>query len=482
MKKISLTKPVIFILCVTAFILSTIIISSISLRLDLSKGKAYTLSPATNRIITKLDDLVTITLISSSDLPSRLIPLRTDVTDMLQEFQKNSNGKVAIQIRDPKKDSTALSEVQQLGIPEIQLSQIQRDTFAVSSVYFAIVIRYGDKKEVIPQAIDSSNLEYNLVSAIYKLTQKNTPIIGIIEEPALGSTSQISLMKQVFEQQYEVQSISLSDKENGLSKTKIVILIDDGVTQYSKDRLDQLSQFIQTGGTVIVCADGVWINNSLETSEPQHNLFSFLDEYGIKLEKNLVLSTSSLLVNFGSETMQFPTRYYLWPVTNTFSKNTSYFSNISQLTFPWASSLTINSKKGVTSVVQTANNSWTQQNTFILNPQEIIVPEKKSLKPYIVIGEAKKGKGSLLVVSNSRFMNDQFITQMPLNGEFILNVVNQHASNGALSGIRSRASTSYPIRELTEVQRDLFKYGTILTLPLLFSIFGFILFIKRKRS
>ena len=482
MKKILFTKSVIFVLSITAFILSVLLISSVSLRIDLSKGKAYTLSPATNRIVNKLDDLVTITLLSSSDLPSRLIPLRTDVTDMLQEFQKSSSGKVAVQVKDPKKDSTALAEVQELGIPEIQLSQVQRDTFAVTSVYFAIVIRDGDKKEVIPQAIDLSNLEYNLISAIYKLTQKTTPIIGVVEEPIIGSSSQISLMKQVFEQQYDVRSVSFSEEKNDFSQMKIMILIDDGNTQFSQDKLDELSQFIKNGGTVILCADGVWINNSLETSEPQHNLFTFLDRYGIRLEKNLVLSTTSLLVQFGNETIRFPTRYYLWPVTNTFSKDKPYFSNVSQLTFPWVSSLTVNPQKNAVSIVKTGNNSWTQEKNFILNPQEIILPDKNTVKPYTVVGEAQDGKGSLIVISNSRFIKDEFISQMPLNGEFILNVVNQKASNGALSGIRSRSNTSYPLRELTETQRNMFKYGTILTFPILFSIVGIFIFIKRRKS
>ena len=43
--------------------------------------------------------------------------------------------------------------------------------------YSALQVGYGDKKEVIPQATDIESLEYNLTSAIYKLTKKENPII-----------------------------------------------------------------------------------------------------------------------------------------------------------------------------------------------------------------------------------------------------------------------------------------------------------------
>jgi len=64
--------------------------------------------------------------------------------------------------------------------------------------------------------------------------------------------------------------------------------------------------------------------------------------------------------------------------------------------------------------------------------------------------------------------------------DFILNAIDTFSSNGALSGIRSRIVSFYPLPDLSDSQKDIYKYMAILLFPLLWGIYGVIRLMKRK--
>src|SRR2546427_6814786 len=76
-------------------------------RLDLTPGNAYTLSPATRRILGRLDDLVTIRLFASAALPPEVAFLKRDVDDLLRDYRAASGGKVRLVGRDPSAGTAA---------------------------------------------------------------------------------------------------------------------------------------------------------------------------------------------------------------------------------------------------------------------------------------------------------------------------------------------------------------------------------------
>ncbi len=154
--------------------------SFLSLKLDFSAGKVYTISSSTKKILKSLEKPVEIKFFVSSDLPSRLLPLKRDILDFLSEYQKVSGGKVNLKVLDPTKDNKAKEEAQKEGLPQLQFSQLEQNKYALSNAYLGIVFSYKDKKEIIPQLTDIESLEYNLTATIYKLSKKALPKIGII--------------------------------------------------------------------------------------------------------------------------------------------------------------------------------------------------------------------------------------------------------------------------------------------------------------
>jgi len=473
-------KQVIFVVILAIFIAANLLISMVSLRLDFSSGQAYTLSPATKKILRNLDNVVNIKFYVSSDLPTRLLPVKTEVTDFLNEFNKESRGKIIVKIIDPKKDQTTLDQVKEAGIPELQFSQMEQNKYALSTAYFGIGINYGNKNEIIPQATDLGSLEYNLAAAIYKMVKKETVKVGYIGLDSLYS------FKKILSQQFDVSFVDISSQSAETeidTGYKTILLFDNGKTEYSEAEIDILKKYLSKNGNIIFFVDGIWILDNLQTDTAKHNLFSFIKNRGIEIKKDLVLSSSAQIVNFGNESMQFFSPYPFWIKTNNFNAKADYFSNINQLVFPWVSELTLKNEPQFTvaDLVKTSNKSWEQKDSFMLNPDAISQPDQNSLKEFVIAAKSQsKNNGTIVVIPSSRFIQDRYLSQNADNLEFVLNIVNDLASGGALSGIRQRAVTFYPLPDLTENQKEIYKYLNILLLPGLMAVIGGIRLFKKR--
>jgi len=84
------------------------------------------------------------------------------------------------------------------------------------------------------------------------------------------------------------------------------------------------------------------------------------------------------------------------------------------------------------------------------------------------------------LIPSSRFVLEKYFSKNSGNLELVLNIVNDFASSGALSGIRQRQISFYPLPDLNDQMKDLFKYSNIFLLPLVFVIYGAVRLIKRK--
>lgn len=479
-------KKIFIPLLVCAFFVSNWLVSFLPLRLDFSAGGVYTLSSSTKKILKSLEKPVEIKFFVSSDLPSRLLPLKRDVLDFLNEYQRVGGKKVNLKILDPSKDSKAKEEVQKEGLPQLQFSQLEKNKYALSNAYFGIVFSYQDKKEIIPQVADVESLEYNVTATIYKLSKKELPKIGVIgqEEKFFQQDDSLFTFKRVASQQFDLRFIN-----NEFDKSYSTLLIfDDNKKSYSQEEIDKIQKYLDEGGKAIFFVDGVWVTDNLLTLPANHNLFSFLEKNGVKLNRNLVLSTSSELVNFGNQMVQFLTTYPFWLKTNIFANKQSYFSNINQLTYPWASSIDLIEKKGgkKTPLVWSTKKSWEQKEAtgsagFMLDPQSIPQPAVKDLKQFILaVKVTNKKKGETVVIPSSRFILERFLGRGSDNIDFVINILNDLASGGVLSGIRQRAVSFYPLPDLPEGQKDIFKYLNILLFPSVFGIFGAVKLLKRR--
>lgn len=481
-------KPVVVIVTIALLIAVNIVISAIALRIDLSKGRAYTLSSPTKKILKDAKDTVNFTFYASSDIPTKLLPLKTEVVDLLNEYKKQSN-KVKVTVVDPKKDEKAAKAGQDAGVPELQFSQLEQDKYNVTASMFGIVIKYGNKTEVIPQATDTGSLEYSVTAALYRLTRKELPKVAIVGDSNSfdPQNDQIATLRTVLPQQVQIEDVDISSSSAQIldSTYKAALVLDNNQKQYSNDEIDKLIQYIDKSGKVVVLADGVWVPSDLNGS-PQaanHNLFTFLQKYGLTLNRDLLLSNSYELVNFGNGVVSFVSPYPYWLKTAVLPDQAGNYSNVNHLTFPWTSSVTLGKAKDykVEAIVNSTSGTWEQTKNFTLFPQDIKQPDKNTFKTFTLAAQSmKKNGGGVVLIPTSRFANEDFVRRQNDNLEFMLNLVGNVASNGALSGIRHRSVDFYTLPAFSESQKDIFKYTTIVAFPLVFALYGMWRIVKRK--
>lgn len=499
-------RNTIFLLGAVIVVILNVVIQPFALRLDFSKNQANTLSSSTKKLLRNLDQNVTFTFYQSADLPTRLQPIKQDVQDLLNEYRRESQGKITVEVKDPKTDEKAREYAIQSGITELKFSQMDQDKFNVSTGYFGLLVNVGEQKRAIPQLNDLANLEYNITSGIYSLVRTDTAKIAVVNSMPSFDMQQrgdpLGVIKEVLQQQYVIESLEFSQpqsvptpgEEMEISPTpdlkeidasiKTILLVADQGRQYSSEDIARLNKYIKNKGNVIAFIDGISINEQvLATEEAKHNLFGFSESYGITVNKDLVLSASAELVNFGDQVQSLFLPYPYWFKTNSFDTNTGLFSNVNFLTYPWASSLTVNNKSGfsVEEIIKTSSQSYRETGTFILDPQRIASFEPQSFSQLTIgaISSVDDG-GKLMVIPSTRFVQTQYLSRESGNINFILNAVNDYASAGALSGIRQRSVQLYPLPELSNSSKDIFKYANMLLLPAIFALGGAFYLLKRK--
>jgi hypothetical protein len=496
-------KITIFLAGVAGVIALNVLISPFPFRADFSKNRAYTLSSASQRIIRDTDKKLTITFYVSDTIPRRLQPLKTDISDLLAEYQRVGGDKLKVETVDPTNNEKAREAAAAAGITEIQFSQLEQNNFNVTKGYFGLVLTEGSTPRPIQQLTDLDNLEYNITSAIYAASRTDRPRVAMIGAPQANpfqpGGDQLSVLRQVLSQQFAVEDVNIATppaNPDGTEPTPVAgeeAKIPDGIKTalvfapagetFDGNEIAELRSYLNRKGNIIAFAEGVIVDEQALSVRPaEHNLFGLMQEYGITLNGDLVLSSSAELVNFGSQVQQFFVPYPMWFRTNAFATDSPYFTNIPSLTYPWASSLRITEVKDVTvrPIVRTDDRSWRQTKDYVLDPQQIRLPANYE---QLVIGAdaRKKDGGRLVVIPSSRFLLSQFLSRESGNLEFTLNAVNDMASDGALSGIRKRSVDFYPLPALSDTQKDIFKYANMLALPVLFAIGGGI-YLMRRRS
>lgn len=153
-------------------------------RMDLTSERLYSITPATKRVLTNLDEDLTITGFFSERTHPKLAPLVPEVEDLLEEYAAVSGGRVRVEIVDPGEDEEVEQEAsERYGVRSTPFRLASKYESAIVNAYFALVIRFGDEYvrygfgdlitvEPAPDGdidVRLRNLEYDLTRAIKKV-------------------------------------------------------------------------------------------------------------------------------------------------------------------------------------------------------------------------------------------------------------------------------------------------------------------------
>ena len=155
-----------------------------SARIDLTRDRVFSISGATRKLASSLDDDLYIFGYFSKRTHPKLAPLVPQIEDLLGEYRALGRGKVHVEIADPGASDRLEQEVSdRFGVSSTPFRLASKYESGIVNAYFAIVVKYGDQYtrygfedlidvEPMPDGdvdVRLRNLEYDLTRAIKKV-------------------------------------------------------------------------------------------------------------------------------------------------------------------------------------------------------------------------------------------------------------------------------------------------------------------------
>lgn len=282
-------------------------------RIDFTQNQEYTLSDATKRIVSRLDDLITVTYWVTEDMPSSLVSLRQDTVDYLEEIRLLSDGNIAIKVLDPEKEAKRiaaekekekeerkkdlegsdfkaedkddqfsfnqfgqdqkdkteyqkqLEAMMRRGIRPDMSQVIENDKMEIAQFYSAIELTYKDRQpEVISNHKDMTKLEYEMASRILKVTiaEEDKAVVALFEgdpkmampdprQPNMPPRPQSSYrhLQNDLRQFFKIESTRLTKDDPIPEKTKTLIVANP--KNLNERQAYEINRFVSSGGRAI---------------------------------------------------------------------------------------------------------------------------------------------------------------------------------------------------------------------------------------
>jgi ABC-type uncharacterized transport system involved in gliding motility auxiliary subunit len=227
-------------------------------RADLTADRTFTLSPGSKRIVTKLDEPVTLEyFVSRSDVKLRpyLESYSRRIETLLREYVAASGGKVRLVVTDPRPDTKEEQRAQRHGLSAMRANQ--------GSAYLGLTAQQADTVKAIPMLDPSRErfLEFDVSKLIATASRLDRPKLAFISSLPISNQ-----MPQGGEQQPGPADFLLAE----LGQTFEVVTLNTTASELPKDvavvalvhahHIDEqlayaVDQFLLNGGPVFAAVD-----------------------------------------------------------------------------------------------------------------------------------------------------------------------------------------------------------------------------------
>ncbi len=257
------------VLVLFILILVNIIFSRVNLRWDSTDDKLYSLSEGTRKILSNLEEDVSLKVFYTKDSVNTPVHIKTysqRLLDFLSEYEYYSRGKVSVEVYDVETDSDEEDWARSYGIEPVNLPSGER-------IYFGLVAMAADQEETI-KMIDPSRetqLEYDMTRIISKVQSPEKQKLGIISSlqifgtpPAFNMQSPSRGMEPwmfvtELKKTYNVEEINTTSGSIGDDIDLLLILHPKNLSEKLRYAVDQ---YVLKGGNAIVFVDPFAVSDS----------------------------------------------------------------------------------------------------------------------------------------------------------------------------------------------------------------------------
>lgn len=466
------------ILVVGIIFLLNFFVGKMPLRWDLTQEKEFSLTPATQKLLGRLEDRLTIKLYFSEDLPPQLLEIRQRSLDLINELQSLSQKAIVTEYVDPAPNEEKERETMMQGILPLNIDIIEKDKRLQKKFYMGMALYYQDRKESLPTVVQIDQLEYDIALRLIKLLQKDKPRIALILPK--GKESLYQGAQQFLAEFAEVIPLNSEDKEIKKEKLNAVVIVEP--RNLSATLLSELDLLIEGGSNVLIFAGRVDVSDKMQIESVDTGLDEWLKKKGITLTEKLALDVKQnaeapVTENFLGFNVQRLIAYPFWPMSLKDQMNTDFAvtTGLEGVVFPWSNAFEISAAKDsgwkATPLISSSKTSFLQEDEnpnvsfdYAQNMKDL--PLLQELPLSLVLKNQKNDKsGQIFLTANFHMLRDQMLRILQPNAIFIQNLF-EHASWGnELIGIRSRGKTARPLAEISDDTKNAIKLGHVFAVP-----------------
>lgn len=429
MKKLFHTHTTLSLFVIIGFL--AILLSFAYKRIDMTSDKRYTLTPATEKILSKITKPIEVDVYLDGDFPADFKQLQSETLSLLDEFQrKNSN--ISYKLIDPIKENISQDTLQAMGLQPSSLT-VEKDGVSKQILLFPYAtVKYNGYGQSVPLIIQRAgisseeqmtasieSLEYNFINAIDKLSRKHMKTVGILTNQKELNRAEMYSLTQSIIQDYNFGPYFPKDKQSLKAedlpylKKYDALLIAKPRKAFTDEEKMVVDQYIMNGGKTLWAIDAV--NAEMDTllksdkilAYPYDlNLTDLLFSYGVRINPAVVkdaqyaapinLQVGSIQGN--AQNKRVPWVYF--PLGFPPNKNNIITKNINPVRFEFPSPIDTVESSGVKKTILYQTSPYTD---ILRTPSYISLDEAKEISQDSVLANYNKGPKILSLLLEGRF-------------------------------------------------------------------------------
>lgn len=494
------------------FIGVTILISFVlrGARIDMTESNLYSLAPGTQRIVSSLTEPVNLYFFFSQEGSAQSPQMRAyaqRVRELLEEMSQRSQGKLRLNVIDPKPFSEDEDRAAEFGLQAVPLSANG------TPVYFGLAgTNSTDGRETIGlfQPDKEEFLEYDVASLIYRLSNAKRAAVGLLSGlPVDASFDQMSGQMQPgwasIAQLRELLEVRTLQPDGAEIPADIGVLMVVHPKELTPQALYAIDQFVMRGGKLISFVDPQSENDNAgaQMGMPQmggksSTLGPLFDAWGVQFDPNQIVGDRELGLTVSLRQGQAPSQHIAIIGFNRASMNSKdvTVSALNSINVMTAGALS--KKEGATAefepLIQSSTNAalLPAVKFMMLPDSEALLDGFKATGERYTIAARIHGKlksafpdgkpgaegaagqhltgskedANVIIVADTDILSDplwvrtqnvfgqRFAVAWANNGDFISNSVDNLAGSADLISVRGRQSFFRPFTKVDELRRQ----------------------------
>lgn len=426
---------------------------------DVTSDQLYALTTETKEIADGITDDIQIYVLANEDNAD------TTLDETLKKYE-GLNSHIKVSYVDPAVN------------PKFYLQytdgSVSSNSLIVESGKRSRVIDYSDIYEYsydytnYTQSVTGYDGEGQLTSALAYVTSDEMPKIYLLEghgESSFDSTFSNAIEKE----NLDYETINLMDYDE-VPEDASCVVINAPTSDFSADDTEKMLSYMEKGGDIFFV--------SCYTGEAHENIDRLLDYYGVNVKEGLIIETDR------GHYYQDP--FYILPEISYDDITSGIYNNGSYVFAPYAQGITIEEKEDVTiaELLSSSDNSYLRNDISGVDSYEKQDSDEDG--PFLIGVKCEKSAGeenstAIIYTSSNMFTND---ANMIVSGT---NVKLFTASLGTFAS--HETSVSIPVKSmeadyLTVPQGTIMIIAlvTVVLLPVLFIVGGFIVWFRRRKK